>query len=94
MSHAPGSPDKGPTTDHYIEQAAELAKKAIVNESVEAYMKGWSAAWNMARYAERKFILRLAKAAAMENEIGEYVYLKDLDDYIRTEDEATSKPAH
>lgn len=46
----------------------------IARSSVLSYQQG--------RTDERLNILRLAKEASVENHIGEYVYLSDLNDYI------------
>ena len=46
----------------------------IARSSVLSYQQG--------RTDERLNILRLAKEASVENHIGDYVYLSDLNDYI------------
>lgn len=39
MSHAPGSPDIGPTTDHY---ELEALKKSLANLAIESYVQGYA----------------------------------------------------
>lgn len=63
-----------------------------MSELIDAYLKGYHSGWQIGRDSERKFVLAQAKKAAVENDIGEYVYLKDLEDYLRSEDEASSQP--
>lgn len=66
---------------------ADLGKK-LAEVGIEAYLRGYEAGFQIGREAERKFVLHQAQKAAVENDIGEYVYLKDLEDYLRIEDEA------
>ena len=63
-----------------------------MSELIDAYLRGYDSGWKIGRDSERKFVLAQARKAAVENDIGEYVYLKDLEDYLRSEDEATSQP--
>lgn len=62
-----------------------------MSELIDAYLRGYDSGWKIGRDSERKFVLAQAKKAAVENDIGEYVYLKDLEDYLRSEDEASSQ---
>lgn len=53
------------------------------NLAVDAYVKGYEAGWQIGLESAKKHIMAKAKAAAVENEIGEYVYLRDLEEYIK-----------
>lgn len=52
-------------------------------DKLDAYIKGYEAGSRN----ERAKILRLAKEASTEDSIGQLVYLNDLNDYIRYDDE-------
>lgn len=64
---------------------------AKMNEKIDIYIKGYESGWEIGRQAERKYILHQAEQAAMENEIGQYVYLSDLRDYIEEDNEQAKK---
>lgn len=67
-------------------------KSKLAEVGIDAYLRGYEAGFKIGREAERKFVLHIARNAAVENDIGEYVYLKDLEDYLRIEDEALGQP--
>lgn len=59
-----------------------MSEEVMGFDKLDAYVKGY----NSGRAYERALILRLANEASVSNDIGDYVYLSDLNDYIEEAD--------
>lgn len=57
-------------------------KDVTVSAAVDAYVKGYEAGWANGLEAAKKYLLSKAQKLVMENEVGEYVYLSDLREYM------------